>query len=106
MKKKVISAVYFKNTVFVGNIEYFGLCLSSQEYSESAWSEPETDKEGVTEGKKFKYDQIRINHLQLFFSGCMNYWTTLKCVFFRHIMKKLKDSGEISRQLERKMASF
>lgn len=61
-KKKVISAAYFKNNVFVGNIKYFGLCFSSQEYSESAWSEPETDEEGITEGKKFKYDLIRINY--------------------------------------------
>lgn len=59
---KVISAAYFKNTVFVGNVKYFGLCFSSQEYSESAWSEPETNKEGVTEGEKFEWDQIRINH--------------------------------------------
>lgn len=33
---KVISAAYFKDTVFVGNVKYFGLCFSSQEYSESA----------------------------------------------------------------------
>lgn len=59
---KVISAAYFKDTIFVGNIKYFGLCFSSQEYSESAWSEPETDKEGATEGKKFELDWIRINH--------------------------------------------
>lgn len=59
---KVISTAYFKNTVFVGNVKYFGLCFSSQEYSESAWSEPETDKEGATEGKKFELDWIRINH--------------------------------------------
>lgn len=59
---KVISAAYFKNTVSVGNVKYFGLCFSSQEYSESAWSEPETDKESATEGKKFEWDRIRINH--------------------------------------------
>lgn len=62
MKMKVISAAYFKDTIFVGNIKYFGLCFSSQEYSESAWSEPETDKEGATEGEKFEWDRIRINH--------------------------------------------
>lgn len=59
---KVISSAYFKNTVSVGNVKYFGLCFSSQEYSESAWSEPETDKEGATEGKIFEWDRIIINH--------------------------------------------
>lgn len=59
---KVISAAYFKNTVFVGNVKYFGLCFSSQEYSESAWSEPETNKEGATEGEKFELDRIIISH--------------------------------------------